>query len=319
MQDIKGYDSVAAELETVREIFEQELACDVPSISKMIEQACIFRGKMLRPLLVLLSGKACGRIDHRHRVIAAVTEMVHLATLIHDDVLDEAQRRRGGRTINDLYGNEKAVLLGDMFISHAYHLCSSLQDQSFAQRIAMTTNTVCEGELMQLRYRGRYDLTEGNYLDIISRKTASLMASCCYLGAQAADADENTCGSLEKYGYKMGTAFQIADDILDLIGDEQAAGKTLGSDLIKEKMTLPVIYFLSNCSPDERRRAEQLLAQPSREALSEFAARLDETGGIDYARNRAADFITQAKNNLPDLPESQARFDLVKLANSVLE
>ena len=319
MQDISKYDLVTVELEAVREIFEQELACDVPSISKMIEQASIFRGKMLRPLLVLLCGKACGRIDHRHRVIAAVTEMVHLATLIHDDVLDEAQRRRGGRTINDLYGNEKAVLLGDMFISHAYHLCSSLKDQSFAQRIAMTTNTVCEGELMQLRYRSRYDLSEEIYLDIISRKTASLMASCCYLGAQAADADENTCDSLEKYGHKMGTAFQIADDILDLIGDEQTAGKTLGSDLIKEKMTLPVIYFFRNCSPDEQHRVENLLAQPSREALSEFAVRLDKTGGIEYARTRAAEFISQAKDHLPDHLELQVRQDLVRLANSVLE
>ena len=319
MQALKEYNSVAAEFEKVQEIFDQELICDIRSITEMIEQTGRFRGKMLRPLLVLLSGQACGDINYRHRVIAAVSEMVHLATLIHDDVLDEAERRRGGRTINDLNGNEKAVLLGDMFISHAYHLCSSLEDQAVARRIATTTNTVCEGELIQLRYRGRYDLTEEIYLDIITRKTASLMATCCYLGAQAARADEEICRSLEAYGKNVGIAFQIRDDILDLIGDEQEAGKTLGSDLLKEKLTLPGIYYLRHCGQEARRGAVQLLRRRLRQDLREFAERLCETGSIDYARRRAGEFIEQAKKELWDFPGCQAPEDLVRLAHSVLD
>ena len=182
MQLLKVYDFIAQELEGVREIFERELLCDVPAIGDMIDQVSKFRGKMLRPALVLLSGKACGEVSRAHRVIATVAEMVHMATLIHDDVLDGAEHRRRGRTINALHGNEAAVILGDMFISHAFHLCSSLDSQSASRLIAATTNTVCEGELMQLYYRGFYELTEEKYLEIIARKTASLIATCCYLG-----------------------------------------------------------------------------------------------------------------------------------------
>ncbi|MCP4707278.1 MAG: polyprenyl synthetase family protein, partial [Planctomycetes bacterium] len=136
MPILHEYKTVTADLDAVRHIFEQELVCDIAAIAEMIEQTGKFQGKMLRPLLVLLSGQACGKTDQCHLVVAAVTEMVHLATLIHDDVLDEAPQRRGNHTINQLHGNEKAVLLGDMLISHAYHLCSSIEDHTIARRIA---------------------------------------------------------------------------------------------------------------------------------------------------------------------------------------
>jgi len=313
------YKTVATDLTAVGKIFDQELICDVAAIAEMIEQTAKVQGKMLRPLLVLLSGRACGDTDRRHQIVAAVTEMVHLATLIHDDVLDEAQQRRGKHTIQHLHGNEKAVLLGDMLISHAYHLCSSLEDQTIARRIAATTNTVCEGELVQLKYRRRYDLTEEQYLNIITRKTAALMETCCYLGAQLARADKATCNTLGRYGQNVGIAFQIRDDILDLIGDEQILGKSLGSDLQKEKLTLPGIHFVSQADQKEIEWVRQTFSSPTTQKLNQYKERLVQTGSIDYAWRQAAKFIENAKNNLPNTLQKQPRQDLKNLADSILE
>jgi octaprenyl-diphosphate synthase len=319
MQLLKVYDFIAQELEGVREIFEQELVCDVPAIRDMIEQVGRFRGKLLRPALVLLSGKACGKVNPAHRVIATVAEMVHMATLIHDDVLDEAEHRRRGRTINALHGNESAVILGDMFISHAFHLCSSLDSQFASRLMAATTNTVCEGELMQLYYRGFYELTEEKYLDIISRKTASLIATCCYLGAKVANADETDCQALETYGRNVGIAFQIMDDITDLIGKEEAAGKTLRTDFLKEKLTLPVIHLLSASEQRERAQLQRQLRGKNEDELQQIIDRLKECGSITYSRQRAKEFILTAQQAVPKTLKPETRNMLLELAISILD
>ncbi|MCP4712202.1 MAG: polyprenyl synthetase family protein [Planctomycetes bacterium] len=319
MPILDQYKTVSADLEVVRQIFDQELTCDNAAISEMIEQTGRFQGKMLRPLLVLLSGQACGPTGQSHQVVAAVTEMVHLATLIHDDVLDEAQQRRGNHTINHLHGNEKAVLLGDMLISHAYHLCSSLEDQTIARRIAAATNTVCEGELIQLKHRGRCDLTEEQYFDIITRKTASLLETCCYLGVKLTRADESTCQIFAQYGRNVGIAFQIRDDILDLIGDAHTLGKTLGSDLQKEKLTLPGIHYISQSAPQEIEWVRQIFSSPTPQNLNQYKERLVQTGSIDYAWRQAKKFIENAKNNLPQARQNQSRQDLIKLADSIMD
>lgn len=317
MKLIQAYDIISVELEEVRELFENELQCDVPAISDMLDEVGKFRGKMLRPILVLLCGKACGRISQRHRVLSTVMEMVHMATLVHDDVLDEARYRRRGPTINALHGNEAAVMLGDLLISHAFYLCSSLKSQVASRLVAATANTVCEGELMQLYYRGFYDLTEDRYLEIIARKTASLIAMCCYLGAQASDADESICQGFEEYGRNLGIAFQIMDDITDLTGDESNAGKTLGTDLIKQKLTLPVIHYLQNSLPDERQWAESVMAG-NRDETELFVRRLKQAGSIDYARQTAIAYVTQAETALPKLDNPQTREILLELASMII-
>lgn len=319
MQLLKAYDSIALELEEVREIFEEELTCDVGFIADMVGQVNKFRGKMLRPILVLLCGKVCGRITQEHRVIATVAEMVHMATLIHDDVLDGAERRRRGITINALHGNESAVMVGDMFISHAFHLCSSLDSQLASRLIAATTNTVCEGELMQLYYRGYYDLSEETYLEIIARKTASLIATCCYLGARAAGAEEDVCGALEQYGREVGMAFQIMDDITDLTGDEQTAGKTLRTDLLKEKPTLPIIHFLRISPAAQRQWVYELLRSRRHQDYPELVRRLDESGSLDYARKRAEAFVARTRAALNELPDEETRQILLELADSLVD
>src|SRR5438105_13609323 len=211
-------DCIRPQLAAVDRLFHEELTSKVGCVNTLVKHVSRFRGKMLRPCLVLLSGKACGKLVDAHAVIATVVEMVHMATLVHDDVLDEAELRRKGATINHLRGNEAAVLLGDYLISHSYHLCSSLDSQLASRVIGQTTNIVCEGELLQLDNRGNLDLDEQTYHQIIERKTASLCGTCCVLGAKFAGASESQIRQLETFGVCLGTAFQIQDDILDLVG-----------------------------------------------------------------------------------------------------
>ena len=312
---------VAEEMTKVRECFEKQLHDNLlvdgltlhievqlhALITEMIGQLGIFRGKMLRPTLVLLCGRACGPLNHQHHVIAAVIEMVHLATLVHDDVLDEAQSRRGGVTLNALHGNETAVILGDLMFSHVFQLCSSLDSQTFGRLISSATNAVCGGELWQLHNRGNYELTEQSYIDIITCKTASLMSLCCHLGAAAAGMPEAACRLFNSFGLNLGIAYQIVDDVTDLVGDEDSAGKTLGTDLVLEKITLPCIHFLQNASPDDKKwwhkmakSASHLTAQQLQEQHREILQKLHRTGSLDYARHRAAEYIEKAEQNLTE-------------------
>src|SRR6478736_2025604 len=242
-------DCIAPQLAAVEKRFLVELSSDLPCVNTLVKHVSRFRGKMLRPTLVLLAGKACGELSDAHTVIATVVEMVHMATLVHDDVLDEAELRRKGATINHLRGNEAAVMLGDYLISHSFHLCSGLDSQLASRLIGRTTNHVCEGELLQIDNRNNLDLDEETYLEIISRKTASLCAMSSLLGAEFAGASKAVVGQMELYGLSLGIAFQIQDDILDIVGDTGTVGKTLGIDLEKQKMTLPVIHFLKHAPP----------------------------------------------------------------------
>src|SRR5882724_5385145 len=188
---------IAPHLAAVDVRFREELVSELPCVNMLVKHVSRFRGKMLRPMLVLLSGQACGKLTDAHTVLATVVEMVHMATLVHDDVLDEAELRRKGATINHLRGNEAAVLLGDYLISHSYHLCSSLDSQYASRLIGKTTNEVCEGELLQIDNRNNYDLSEETYLQIIKRKTAVLCATCCSLGAMFAGANAQCVEGME--------------------------------------------------------------------------------------------------------------------------
>ena len=318
MQLTEIYNLVAAELQEVGKLFERELFSDEPMISRMIGQAQDGSGKMLRPLLVFLSGRACGSISQKHIVIATVAEMVHAATLVHDDVLDEAQYRRGHPTINQLYGNESAVLLGDLLISHAFGLCSKIDSNAVSRRFSETTNTVCEGELMQLYHRGDYELSEESYFEIITRKTASLMGTCCYLGAEASGADRKTCEAMEMFGRNLGVAFQIMDDIADITSDEAVMGKTLGTDMLKEKMTLPCIHYLSHCGREDSDWTRKLLSQKNKQKNELLVVKLHEAGSIEYACHRAAEYVDRADKALPQTVRQETKEVLLELASNIV-
>src|SRR5882724_5498898 len=190
-------DCVQPQLAAVDRLFHEELKSELACVNTLVRHVSRFRGKMLRPLLVLLSGKSCGNLNDAHVTIATVVEIVHMATLVHDDVLDEAELRRKGATLNHLRGNEAAVLLGDYLISHSYHLCSSLDSQYASRLIGKTTNEVCEGELLQIDNRNNIELDETTYLEIIKRKTAVLCATCCSLGAMFAGANAQCVEGME--------------------------------------------------------------------------------------------------------------------------
>jgi octaprenyl-diphosphate synthase len=276
---------------------------------------------MLRPCLVLLAGRACNpdvELTDAHVTLATVVEMVHMATLVHDDVLDEAELRRKGATINHLRGNEAAVLLGDYLISHSYHLCASLESQFASRLIARTTNQVCEGELLQIDNRHNLDLDEPTYYEIIKRKTAVLCAACCTLGATHAGADDRRVRQLETYGLALGTAFQIQDDILDLVGDTAVVGKTLGSDIGKGKMTLPMIHFLRTAPAEHRALLRSLLVTRDGDRVEQVRNLIAPSASLGYAREAAAKLVRQARSALADLPESDARHVLETMADFVV-
>ena len=313
-------DCIAPELLAVEKRFHEELASDLRCVNGLVKHVSRFRGKMLRPCLVLLSGKACGAdpLTPEHVTLATVVEMVHMATLVHDDVLDEAELRRKGATINHLRGNEAAVLLGDYLISHSYHLCASIASQSASRLIAQTTNEVCEGELLQIDNRNNLDLDEQTYLKIITRKTAVLCAACCRLGASFAGADPKRVEQLADYGLSLGIAFQIQDDILDIVGDTSVVGKTLGIDIEKGKMTLPMIHFLRTAPPEHRALLRSLLSSRDPDKVERIRNLILPSRSVDYARARAKELVDRARLALTGLPDGEPLRVLEAMADFVI-
>jgi octaprenyl-diphosphate synthase len=311
-------DCIAPELAAVETCFNAELLSEIDCVNTLIRHVSRFRGKMLRPTLLLLAARAAGQLSEAHVTLATVVEMVHMATLVHDDVLDEAELRRKGATINHLRGNEAAVLLGDYLISHSSHLCSSLDSQLASRVIARTTNQVCEGELLQIQNRNNLDLDEETYLQIITNKTAVLCATCCMLGARFADADDQVVRNMELFGLSIGQAFQIQDDILDIVGDTSTVGKTLGIDVEKGKMTLPMIHFMRT-APHEHRSLLRLLLQGAEPDKPEKIRKLIlPSRSIAYAQDKARMLIDRARSALAVLPDSDARRALDAMAEFVL-
>jgi octaprenyl-diphosphate synthase len=306
------------DLRLAEEAYDRELASRHPFIREVLEHLVNYRGKRLRPILLLLSAKACGNVETAHHVLAAVVEMIHTATLVHDDVLDDATTRRHVATVNSRWTNETSVLLGDYLFTHAFHLTSSLGDARACRLIGRATNLVCAGEMTQVGERGNLDLTEEQYFDIIEGKTAELTAVSCELGAHFAGATPAVVEAIERYGRSLGMAFQIADDLLDVLGNEQLTGKSLGSDLAKQKLTLPVIHMLAHLPPDKGREAREVVAQADARRRGELAAWLEETGSIEYARNRAIEFVVAGRQELAALPESVARSLLEDIAEFAL-
>ncbi|MBU0637806.1 MAG: polyprenyl synthetase family protein [Planctomycetes bacterium] len=312
------YSPVAADIERSARIFHDELISDQTLISDLCRHVGQFHGKMLRPALLLLTADACGAMQPEHHTLAAVVEMVHIATLVHDDVLDEADIRRRAATVNRLWGNERAVLMGDFLISHAFHLCSSLDSQYAAHLIGQTTNTVCEGEMMQVANRDNFELSEDEYLDIITRKTAVLIGTCCLLGAKYADADAELIEGMKHFGLSLGIAFQITDDLLDLTGDEAEAGKSLGRDVHKGKLTLPLIHFLRVSSSRERARLLGILRGEDPKRYRQVANLLQDSESVEYAYQTAYAHIENARAALALLPPSEARSSLTAMAEFVI-
>lgn len=309
---------IQAELAEAEHVFQDELNSRFPFVQALVEHCGDYQGKRLRPALVLLSAKACGRITSAHPALAAVVEMIHTATLVHDDVLDESLVRRHAATVNAEWGNETAVMLGDYLFTHAFHLAASLDSTLACRLIGRATNKVCEGEMMQLHNRGNLDLGEASYFDIIEGKTAELTAVSCRLGAHYAGAEQAVSESLDRYGRSLGIAFQIADDVLDIWGEERATGKSLGTDLEKQKLTLPLIRLLAIGEPATVERARRLLGEAKAESRRELRPMLEESGALDYAWEKARRHVREAVEALDVLPPSESRDVLATMAEYVV-
>lgn len=311
------------------------LASDLPPVQALCKHLEQYHGKMVRPVLVVLSGLATRpepagtpepAVADALITLASVCEMVHLATLVHDDVLDEADVRRKTQTVNRLAGNEAAVILGDYVFSAAFALCSTLGDAKASEIIGRTGMTLCAGELVQLYHRQNLSLDEPTYFELVRRKTASLISVSAALGCRQACGTDDQQARLGTFGEKLGVAFQIQDDLLDIAGDQRVVGKSLGKDMEKGKLTLPVIHHLATASAAVRGATLQLLdsggsARPgdspasSRDALIRA---LDSTGSIDHARRVAERLVDESKQELAPLPESGAKSMLLSMADAVV-
>jgi octaprenyl-diphosphate synthase len=309
---------IADDLDLVCKLIEAELASDYAFVNELCQHVERYRGKMIRPALLLLTGSATGTVQPAHHCLAAVVEIVHLATLVHDDVLDESEMRRQQATVNRITGNTAAVLLGDYLISHAYHLCSSLDDQYAARSVARTTNTVCEGELLEIHHRNDESLSEREYLQIVQGKTAALIATSCALGARYAGASEAETACMHDYGIAAGTAFQIVDDVLDLAGDEDQVGKSTGLDLARGSATIPVIHCIHHASAQTAGLLRDAVAGRRDCSRQEVRSWLNETKSIDYAHDVARHYVADALEILQKLPESDARSALLNMTQFIL-
>jgi octaprenyl-diphosphate synthase len=310
-----GLTQLAPLLAEVGKAFERQLASDLPPVNTLCRHVERYRGKMLRPTMVFLCGQAFGPVGERHVIVAATCEMIHMATLVHDDVLDEAEVRRKGHTVNHLRGNEVAVMLGDYLISNAFHLCSRAGDPALNLRLGEVTNTLCEGELVQLSHREDLSLDERTYFEIVRRKTAVLIGACCELGAQLSGAPADAVAALRRFGEGIGVAFQIQDDLLDLEGRQDVVGKSLGRDLEKGKLTLPVIIHLAQASGEVRERTiEAIRARDGVALLAELTA----SGSLAEARSRAVELVAAARTELRHVPAGLSRDALDAAAMAIV-
>ena len=312
------YAPIQGELHQVEEVFREVLRSRYPFVDDLVKYGFRLGGKRLRPALVLLSGLACGSFGSEHVLLAAAVEMIHTATLVHDDVLDEATMRRHLDTVNARWDNETSVLLGDYLFARALCLASSLDDVFASRELHNASRIMCEGELRQVESRGDYGLTEEQYYDIVRGKTAALTASCCRLGAHFSGADAHVEEAVARYGQHLGVAFQIADDLLDVTGDEAKVGKSLGTDLLKQKSTLPVIRLLQLASLDVRTRLVAELNSSNNHRREILRPHLDSSDSIAYAREKALAFSQLAVQQLDVLPPSPARDSLIGLARFVV-
>jgi len=273
------------------------------SIVPYAEYALTGQGKQLRPALVALSAEACGTPGDAHITVAVIIEMVHLATLVHDDVMDEAEIRRGRLTLGSNWGNEIAVLFGDCLFAQALKLAAGFPTPEICRAVAMATKTVCSGEILQTRQRRNFQLTEADYFKVLEMKTAELFALSCDLGAYLSGASAERA-ALRSFGMALGTAYQLYDDCLDLFGSEASAGKSLGTDLAKGKLTLPVLRALRLAPTAEQVELQELILRWDPRSIGRVLAILAGCDALEEARGVIHQYLQRARECVAALPDA---------------
>lgn len=315
--------SIIAPIQADLDAFERQLAAtlavDSPLIYGITKHLLGRRGKRMRPALVFLAARAAGRFPDVALKAGMAIELIHTATLLHDDVVDESPTRRGQESVNSKWNNLISVLMGDYLFSKAFHLLVQIESPGLMQAVSAATEQVSLGELVEIQESHNFEIDEPGYLRIIDAKTASLFAASCEAGAILGNSSPALRDQLRAYGNEIGTAFQISDDLLDLVGSQEKTGKTAGNDIKEGRVTLPLIHALSRAPEARRQEMLRLLNNGSGTShLEEIRHFVVEMGGVDYARERAMNMEAEARRHLIDLPDSPYKSALLELARFVV-
>ena len=314
--DLHAIQALAREdMAAVDALIRRRLASDVALVNQVAEYIVGAGGKRLRPMLLLLAARALGHRGPDAHQLAAVVEFIHTATLLHDDVVDESDLRRGRKTANALWGNAASVLVGDFLYSRSFQLMVELDDMRIMRILADTTNTIAEGEVLQLLNIGNADVDEAAYLAVIERKTAVLFAAATELGGLLGGLPTEQAAALRRYGMELGYAFQIADDLLDYTSDADTLGKNIGDDLAEGKPTLPPIYALQSATPEQVASLRHAIEHGGLDSLDRIVAAIRDSGALERTRARAESHANAAHEALSGLPASPYRDALATLAD----
>lgn len=307
------------ELAEFDEVFKQSLKSNVALVDLVAKYILKQKGKKIRPLLVFHSAKCCGGINERSYRGATLVELLHTATLVHDDVVDSAEKRRGFPSINAIWKNKVAVLMGDYLLSRGLMTAMDSEDYDFLKIITDTVKIMSEGELLQISKTKKLDIDEETYFRIISYKTASLLATCCEIGATSVTDDKNLINSMRLYGEYLGIAFQIRDDILDYIGSSKIIGKAIGRDIKDKKMTLPLIYSLDKATDKDSSRILKYIKSGEKNAnVGDVIEFVIEMGGIEYAEKISRNYAEKAREELLKVNDSEIAEPLLSLLEFVI-
>ena len=314
------WDAYRHELDGVEDRINRNLDSSVALVNTVAAQILSGGGKRIRPLLLLLSARLCGYAGQEHHQLGSVVEFIHTATLLHDDVVDEADLRRGKKTARKVWGNQISILVGDYFYTKAMCRVVEFRSQGINEVLSEACNKMAEGEVLQLYYNGNPAIPESDYIKIVEHKTAGLIAAACRMGAILADASEAQQEALFRFGQYLGIAFQVADDNLDYIANGVSLGKTIGQDLRQGKATLPLLHLLQHCSEHDRHMIKDRMETRTLNSddLDRILLLMAEYGSVTYAMDRARTYIAAAKRELELFEDSTARRALAVTADYMI-
>ncbi len=314
--DFKRVQSLVTEdMEGVNSAIRQYLHSDVALISQMANYIINSGGKRLRPILAILCARACGYKGNKHCLVAAIIEFIHTATLLHDDVVDESKLRRGHETANAIWGNESSVLVGDFVFSRSFEMMVDVGEMRVMEILARASNTIAEGEVMQLLNCNDPETSEERYMMVIQSKTAKLFEAACQLGAVLAGQSKEIEQACAAYGTHIGTAFQLKDDLLDYQASPEEMGKNIGDDLAEGKPTLPLIYALRNSSGDDAKMIRDAIINGGKQHMQEIMQLIESTNAITYTEDVANQQAIMARQQIENLPSNVYRDALLDLAD----
>jgi octaprenyl-diphosphate synthase len=312
---------IKAEMDLFEEKFKEVMKSKTPLIDKITYYIVKRKGKQMRPMFVFLSANICGGITDRTYRAASLIEIIHTASLVHDDVVDDAMERRGFFSINALWKNKVAVLVGDFLLAKGLQLTTEFKDYDFLELISESTKAMSEGELLQIEKARKLDIEEDIYFEIIRQKTATLIASCCSSGAASAGADEATVKQMWKLGELIGIAFQMKDDLFDYETSNTIIGKPVGIDIKERKMTLPLIYALKQADSKRKKWITKVIKRHNEDnkKVKELITYVKQSGGIEYTQKRMVEYRDQALQIINSFPDSHSRDSLVELVNYTID